>query len=216
MYSIFYDSIFIKIIKIDSQNNYSKYSKMFDIKSLPSEVTSLICSFGYPEYKEHMKEICHQIMNYTGTGLLAYNLYLLEEDYHYLYRINYVSCINDYLTYTVDEKIIEDLFKQCTKCCCCSKHGHNRPTNYYTDEVSIGENIPEICNCICRHISRNIKRIQSTYSELKYYKKRKKCRRKSTFNIQFISSLYSAVKPQSIQNLHRHAQFDQVNLQSLP
>ena len=63
----------------------------FDIKSLPSEVTTLICSFGYPEYKEHMSKICHQLTNYTGTGLLKYNLNLLEEDYHYLYRINYVK-----------------------------------------------------------------------------------------------------------------------------
>jgi hypothetical protein len=188
---------------------------MFDIKTLPSEVTSLICSFGYPEYKEHMKEICHQITNYTGTGLLKYNLNLLHEDYMYLFRIRYVQCMQDFLTYAVDEEIIEDLFKQCIKCCCCSKHGHNRPSNYYTDELSIGENIAEICHCTCRHISRTIKRIQSTYSELKH-KKIKKCRRKSTFNIQFISSLHSAIKPQSSQNLHHPAQFYQANQQSLP
>jgi hypothetical protein len=41
-----------------------------NLKSLPSEVISLICSFGYPEYKEYMKEICYQINNYTGSGLL--------------------------------------------------------------------------------------------------------------------------------------------------
>lgn len=188
-----------------------------DIKTFPSEVITLICSFGYPEYKEHMSEICHQITNYTGNGLLKYNLYLLQEDYIYLLRIRYVQCMQDFLTYTVDEEIIEDLFKQCIKCCCCSKHGHNRPSNYYTDEVSIGENLAEICDCTCRHISRTIKRIQSSrWSELKHYKKIKKCRRKSTFNIQFISSLYSSVKLQSSQNLHHLVQFDRVNQQSLP
>ena len=179
----------------------------FDMKDLPAEVTTLICSFGYPEYKEHMNEISNQITNYTGCGLLKYNLDLLEEDYLYLCRINYVSCMIEYLTYTVDEDILQDLFNQCTKCCCCSKHGHNRPTNYYTNEVSIGENIAEICHCKCRSLSRNIKRLQSMDSELKH-KKIKKCRRKSIFNIQFI--------PQSNQIPHHHAQFHRVNQQSLP
>jgi hypothetical protein len=188
---------------------------MFDIKTLPSEVTSLICSFGYPEYKEYMKEICHQITNYTGSGLLEYNMNLLDEDYRYLLRIRYIQCMQDFLTYAVDEEVIQDLFKQCTKCCCCSKHGHNRPTNYYTHEVSIGENLAEPCNCICRHMARHIKRMQSSYSELKHYKKIKKCRRKSTFNIQFISRSL-CFKLQSSQNPHRHAQFDRVNQQSLP
>jgi hypothetical protein len=184
---------------------------MFNIKTLPSEVTTLICSFGYPEYKEYMKEICYQINNYTGTGLLEYNLYLLEEDFHNLYRMNYVRCITEFLTYAIDEEILQDLFKQCTKCCCCSKHGHNRPTNYYTDEVSIGENfnIDEMCQCKCRSLSRNIRRVtREPYRE--NYKKSKKCRRKSTFNIQYISS---AIKLQSIRILHRHAQFHPMNPQ---
>ena len=202
----------IKVFKIKMTQTTETTQMKFDIKSLPSEVTTLICSFGYPEYKEHMSKICHQLTNYTGTGLLKYNLNLLEEDYHYLYRINYVTCMVEYLTYTVDEEIIEDLFKQCTKCCCCSKHGHNRPTNYYTDDVSIGENFntdeDEICHCNCRSLSRNIKRLQSSiWSELKH-KKIKKCRRNSIFNIQFI--------PQSNQTLHHHAQFHRVNQQSLP
>ena len=192
---------------------------ILDIKTLPSEVITLICSFGYPEYKEHMKEICHQLTNYTGTGLLEYNLYLLEEDFHNLYRMNYVRCIREFLTYAIDEEILKDLFKQCTKCCCCSKHGHNRPTNYYTDNVSIGESFDidedEMCHCKCRSLSRNIRRV-TTEPYRENYKKSKKCRRKSTFNIQFISSLYSKFKPQSSQTLHHRAQFHQVNQQSRP
>ena len=187
-------------------------TQMFDIKTLPSEVTTLICSFGYPEYKEYMNDICYELTNYTGTGLLQYNLYLLEEDFLNLCRMNYVRCMTEYLTYAVDEEILEDLFKQCTKCCCCSKHGHNRPTNYYTDDVSIGENIAEICHCKCRSMSRNIKRAR-LYKE--NYKKSKKCRRKSTFNIQFISSSLCLI-PQSSRTLQHRAQSHLVNPQSLP
>ena len=181
---------------------------IFDIKTLPREVTTLICSFGYPEYKEYMKEICYQLTHYTGTGLLEYNLYLLEKDYIHLYGMNYVRCMQEFLTYAVDEEVLQDLFKQCTKCYCCSKHGHNRPTNYYTDDISIGENIntdeDEMCHCKCRSLSSNIKRLTSQpYRE--NYKKSKKCRRKSTFNIQFI--------PQLNQTLHHHAQCHLMNPQ---
>ena len=149
------------------------------IKDFPPDVASLICSFGYPEYKEHMKEITHQL-----TGLLDYNLYLLEQDYIKLIGMNYIRCINEYLTYLVDDEVLKDFFRQCTKCCCCSKHCHNRPINYYTHEVSIGENFEtsEQCQCQCRSMARHIKRIK--YSENN--KKKKRCRKKSTFNIQFI------------------------------
>ena len=172
-----------------------------NIKNFPPDITTLICSFGYPEYKEYMNEVCYQLTHFTGNGLLEYNIYLLEEDYLYLSRINYVRCIIDFLTYAVDIEVLENLFVQCTKCHCCSKHCHNRPTNYYTNEVSIGENFntDEICHCKCRSLSRNIKRLQmiesSELSELsesleyKKYKKKRKCRRKSTFNIQFIPLL---------------------------
>jgi hypothetical protein len=183
----------------------------FDIKTLPTEVTTLICSFGYPEYKEYMNEICYQLTHYTGTGLLQYNLYLLEEDFLSLYRMNYVRCMTEFLAYAVDEEILQNLFKQCTKCCCCSKHGHNRPTNYYTDDVSIGENLEEMCHCKCRSLSRNIKRV-TMYKE--NYKKSKKCRRKSTFNIQFISSSFLIL--QSSQTLHHHAQCHLANQPTLP
>jgi hypothetical protein len=171
-------------------------SMSFKIKDFPPDVASLICSFGYPEYKENMKEILHQL-----SGLLEYNLYLLEEDYVKLLHMNYIGCIDEYFTYAVDDEIIEDLFKQCSKCCCCSKHGHNRPTNYYTDEVSIGENFEpsEQCHCTCRHMARQIKRRE--YSENN--KKKKRCKKKSTFNIQFI--------PLSSQTLPRRAQSHRVN-----
>jgi hypothetical protein len=182
-----------------------------DIKNLPAEVISLICSFGYPEYKEYMKEICYQINNYTGTGLLNYNLNILDQEYEYLLRIRYVRCMQEFLTYAVDEKIMQDLFKQCTKCCCCSKHGHNRPINYYTDEVSIGENFidEDECKCNCRHLSRHIKRVVLEPCR-KNNKKNSKCRRKSMFNIQFIPSLF-CLTHRSSQNHHGRAQFHQVN-----
>jgi hypothetical protein len=193
----------------------SKMKLTFDIKNLPSEVTTLICSFGYPEYKEYMKEICYQINNYTGSGLLEYNMNLLNKDYNYLLRIRYVQCMHDFLASAVDEDVIQDMFKQCTKCCCCSKHGHNRPISYYTDEVSIGENFTyeDECKCICRHMARHIKRFTLEPYNFKY-KKMNKCRRKTTFNIQFISSI--SIKHQSTRILHRHAQFGRVNQPTLP
>ena len=180
-----------------------------NLKSLPAEVVTLICSFGYPEYKEHIKEICHQLTKYTGTGLLEYNLYLLEQDFHNLYRMNYVRCIQEFLTYAVDEEVLQDLFKQCTKCCCCSKHGHNRPINYYTNDVSIGEsfNTDETCHCKCRSVSRNIQRVK-TEPYRKNDKKNRKCRKKSIFNIQFI--------PLSSQIHHVRARFHPANQPILP
>jgi len=182
-----------------------------NIKSLPPDILTIIFSFGYPQYKENMKEICHEITHFTGHGLLQYNLYLLRKDYYNLFYRNFIGSILDYVTYTVDDQVLENLFIQCTKCHCCSKHCHNRPKNYYTDEVSIGENFntDEQCHCTCRSISRTIKRMQSIeLSESKTYKKKKKCRKKSTFNIQFI--------PLS-NRIHRfHAQFHQVNPPSQP
>lgn len=164
-------------------NQMTSTSFVFKIKDFPPDVATLICSFGYPEYKEHMKEIIYQL-----TGLLEYNIYLLEEDYLKLSRMNYTRCIIEYLTYAVEDEVLEDLFKQCSKCCCCSKHGHNRPKNYYTDEVSIGENFEtsEQCECKCRSIARNIKRVQSSEYSNYHVINKKKCRRKTTFNTQFI------------------------------
>ena len=75
-------------ISQSSQFDINTRRVLKSIKTLPSEVITLICSFGYPEYKEHMKEICYEINNYTGTGLLEYNLHLLEEDYIHLYEKN--------------------------------------------------------------------------------------------------------------------------------
>ena len=169
---------------------------------------TLICSFGYPEYKEHIKEIVQELSN--QAGLLEYNMNLLYQDYYYLHNI-YNACLQSYLMYAITDEVLEDLFIQCTKCCCCSKHCHNRPTNYYTDEVSIGENYETnpVCECKCRQLARFIKRVE--YSE--NHKKKNKYRRKSTFNIQFVP-LRSRVR--SIQ-IHPHlALFDQENPQVQP
>lgn len=153
----------------------------FDIKTLPSEVITLICSFGYPEYKEYMKEVCHQLTNYTGTGLAEYNIKLLFHDYYNVYD-HYVTCMQDYLIHAVNDEVLEDLFIQCTRCYCCSKHCHNRPTNYYTDDVSIGENFEtsEQCHCNCRQLARMIKRSHCEY------KRKKKYANVITFNTLFI------------------------------
>jgi hypothetical protein len=179
--------------------------KVFNLplKSFPSEILTLICSFGYPEYKEHMKEITNEIIN--QSGLLEYNMNLLYQDYYHLHNV-YNACLHSYLMYALTDKVLEDLFIQCTKCYCCSKHCHNRPTNYYTNEVSIGENYVTnpVCECKCRQLARFIKRVE--YSE--NHKKKKKYRKKSTFNIQFI--------PLSIRTRPRRALFDQANPQVQP
>ena len=163
----------------------NKNDLKFDIKQLPSEVITLICSFGYPEYKEHMNEICHEITNYTGTGLAEYNMKLLYDDYYNIQNYinnSYITSIQDYLIHAVKNEVLEDLFIQCTRCYCCSKHCHNRPTNYYGDEVSIGENFEtsEQCHCNCRQLARSIKRSKSVYRRKKIYASM------TTFNIQFI------------------------------
>ena len=209
----------IKANNIESNNIESNKIIMNKIliKNFPPDVATIICSFGYPEYKEYMNEICYQLTHYTGHGLLAYNSYLLHEEYERLYDMNYVDCMQDFLNY-LDDKVLENLFIQCTKCCCCSKHGHNRPSNYYTNDVSIGENFntDEMCHCTCRSISRSIKRIQleslqeSLQSQLGteiYDLKKRKCRRKSTFNDQFI---HLAIH-QSNRTPPLHARCHQVN-----
>jgi hypothetical protein len=171
----------------------STCNSSFKIKDFPPDVSRHICSFGYPEHKEHMKEVSNQL-----TGLLEYNLSLLHEDYIKLLKIDYVQCIFDYFVYTVDFEVLKDLFKQCIKCCCCSKHCHNRPINFNTDKVSIGENFntSEICHCKCRQVARHIKRAQpylrapsrsinNTKSTITITHN-KKIIEQSTFNIQFI------------------------------
>lgn len=146
-----------------------------NLKLFPLDVIRLIYSFGYPKYKKYMSEICSQI----SFPRLEYNLYMLKAEY---YKFNNDQAMIWFFTNEVDEEVIKDLFKQCTKCCCCSKHCHNRPTNYYTDEVSVGENFTtdEICNCGCRSISRDIKRINSDNHKSRHIR--------STFNKLFIFS----------------------------
>jgi hypothetical protein len=158
-------------------NQENKVLKM-ELKTLPSEILTLICSFGYPEYKEHMKEITNELSN--QSGLLKYNMNLLFHDYHHIYYL-YNEDLQSYLTNALTDEVLEELFIQCTKCCCCSKHCHNRPTNYYTDEVSIGENhtTNPKCDCTCRHLARWIKRIEYSENDKKYIDI-------STFNIQII------------------------------
>ena len=156
-----------------------------NIKMLPPDVITLIYSFGYPEHREYMNKIGNQLR------LFKYNINLLYENYLKLYRMDYLHSVQEFLTYAVDDEVLEDLFKQCTRCYCCSKHCHNRPNNYYTNEVSIGENFntDEICHCKCRSLSRMIKRsIPKTYygSETDYIKHTIVCRRRTTFNHHFI------------------------------
>ena len=160
----------------------------FSIKDFPPDVATLICSFGYPEYKEHMNEICHQLTHHTGSGLLQYNMKLLYHDFLLLHDLHDL-CLQEFLTYAVENEVLEDLFVQCTKCYCCSKHCHNKPTNYYTNEVSIGENFntSEPCSCTCRQLARMIQRAE--YSE--EYKRKNRYRNRITFNTQFIRSLKS-------------------------
>ena len=160
----------------------------FSIKDFPPDVATLICSFGYPEYKEHMNEICHQLTHHTGSGLLQYNMKLLYHDFLLLHDLHDL-CLQEFLTYAVENEVLEDLFVQCTKCYCCSKHCHNKPTNYYTNEVSIGENFntSEPCSCTCRQLARMIQRAE--YSE--EYKRKNRYRNRITFNTQVIRSLKS-------------------------
>lgn len=122
------------------------------LKTLPLDAIRLICSFGYPEHKEYMREIGSQL-----TGRLAYNMsILLEDEYEYRNKQGRLG----FLMEEVDAAVLKELFKQCTKCCCCSKHLHNRPTRHDTDEVSVGENFntDDPCHCRCRQIARDIRR----------------------------------------------------------
>ena len=162
----------------------------FDIKKLPRDVVTLICSFGYPEYKQRMKKICKQL---DIRHYIDYNIELLGQEFH---RFNHIfdNGLSFYMSSAIEIHLLEDLFKQCTKCYCCSKHCHNRPMNYYTDEVSIGENVQTDCMCKCRHIARFIQRCSHGRRTHKRY---------TTFHNQFIP-LWSRTR-------RGHALFHQAN-----
>lgn len=146
-----------------------------NLKLLPLDVIRLICSFGYPKHKQYMNEICSYMR--MKTEILDLNLSILKEEYHKFYANDGMEC---FLTCEADEEVLKDLFKQCTKCCCCSKHCHNRPTNYYTDEQSVGENINENCPCSCRSISRYINRVNKSENKQNWT-------RQTRFNKLFVS-----------------------------
>lgn len=150
---------------------------------LPPDVITLIYSFGYPKHKEYINKISNQL-----TRVFNHNISLLYESYYKLYRLDYVDSFTEFLTYSVEDGVLEELFKQCTKCYCCSRHCHNRPTNYYTDEVSIGENFYTDCNCKCRLLARKIIKIPKIdyvdETDLGLYTK--SCKTNSRFNNLFI------------------------------
>ena len=123
-----------------------------DLKRFPDDVIRLIYSFGFPEYISNMSAICSELL--MSSRIMTCNIDMLFDEY----QINSEDRGMYWLLARVDDEILQDLFKQCTKCCCCSRHCHNRPTNYYTDDLSVGENFTqdEECRCRCRTTSRCI------------------------------------------------------------
>lgn len=148
------------------------------LKTLPLDVIRLICSFGYPEHKTYMKEVCAEVRH--QLSVLNHNMGLLQKE---KLKMILPTGTQWFLKYEADKNVLHDFFQQCIRCCCCSKHCNNRPTNYLTDEVSVGENFSsgEPCHCKCRSISRDIKR--ALYEN--YYPDYPKHRR-TRFNVDFV------------------------------
>ena len=170
------------------KSNHTQHATPMNLKLLPLDVIRLICSFGYPEHKQYMHQICAQL-RYHLSGLLQHNLYVLKKEL--LKMVTHTSA-KTFLKYEADRTVLHDFLQQCVRCCCCSKHCHNRPTNSFTDEVSVGENSSTECPCKCRSISRDIKRAVDEEYHPNYH-------RQTRFNIEFVP--LSRLKKKFISNL---------------
>jgi hypothetical protein len=130
------------------------------LKSFPPDIITLICSFGHPDHRLNMKEICNEID--MKSYEFKRNIQHLYNEYWHLYRLELIPCLVDYFESYITTEVIEIFFKQCTTCYCCTRHCHNRPKSLSTDEVTIAEETSQTeadCDCYCRHLARHIKRM---------------------------------------------------------
>lgn len=164
-----------------------------NLRNFPLDIARLICSFGYPEQTQYMKEI---IFSIDTMSLLQYNIKLMYEDCFVFQRKSGYGILT-FFEKAVKNEVLDDLFIQCSKCTCCTRHCHNRPINYKGD-LSQTENYHTDCDCTCRHISRLI-------AKTKRIIKRENIIKRYNFNIQFI--------PLSTQIHLRRARFHQENEQ---
>jgi len=116
---------------------------------LPYDVTRHIYSFGYPEHRQYMKQLCEKI---ERGKVLDYNINIITNQHRYG-RISFEELLKE-----VDPDILEKLFNQCVRCNCCTKHCNKRPKYLFGEELNRAENYDVNCPCKCRQFSRSIKK----------------------------------------------------------
>jgi len=132
-------------------NRMNLKMKPLKIKDLPEDVVRHIMSYGYKEHKEYMKEICVKLDRST---ILNKNFEIIENEFQNTHS-DFTQLLMD-----VDKNILVKLFKQCTRCNCCTRHCHKRPKylkgTISKDILTYTENYNDGCICKCRQLSRFI------------------------------------------------------------
>ena len=123
--------------------------EMFDNE----DIIRYIYSFGYPEYRSHMDNICFQIN--TTHQHITYQLFGEWNDSMTSESLG-VYCRENY-----ERPKILELYKKYMKCYCCTRHSYYKPDilkkkynkkkeicYYQSDETG--------CECECRHMTRHL------------------------------------------------------------
>ena len=120
-----------------------------------------IYSFGYPELRTHMKNICKQIN--TDESLIDLNNWVNDINLKRLNGGGLIS-LDKYIRKNCSKHDIIAMYDICKRCHCCTRHACYKPKLFQKQKNSklqpnpyyIKENIflNDACPCICRHISR--------------------------------------------------------------
>jgi len=106
-----------------------------------------IYSFGYPEHRIYMKQLCKEI----NTDLPDLSNWKQN-------RIN-LEIMSTYLKRTYKRVELIELNHKYNKCRCCTRHSYNKP-NLLNRELNLRLRqkpyYENICKCNCRHITRHI------------------------------------------------------------
>lgn len=126
--------------------------------NLCDDILRDVYSFGYPNHRVYMKEICQEI-ELNHETIHKYLSYAWEQNGELeLYDGNSMS---DYIKRQFHRHEIMHMFRYYKKCRCCTRHSHYKPditrqqrnpkpdhNPHYTHDTT--------CLCSCRHMSRHL------------------------------------------------------------
>lgn len=119
------------------------------MERLNEDIIRYIFSFGYPQHRTYMKELCKDI-----------NTHLKEIKGWRKNRVNHES-LCEYIYRTHNEREIIEVYKNYKSCCCCTRHSFYKPNLFRKEEnhkvyPNIHYSVNNVCVCNCRHITRQI------------------------------------------------------------